>query len=99
MEIEDEGPKPYWNVPIEFRWEIVKLKEEGLSGIEVGEILHRPASTCNAIYRRFLDTGSVNDLPLSGRPLKATEDVQKKLFNLIGRVPNSHLTGLLRKQK
>ena len=85
MEIKDEGPKPDRTVPIEFRWEIVKLKEESLSGIEVGEILHRPASTCNGIYWKFVDTGSVKDLPRSGRPLKATEDVQKKLLNQIGR--------------
>ena len=99
MEIEDGGPKPDRTVPIEVGWEIIKLKEEGLSRIEVGEILHHPASTCNAIYRRFLNTGSANDLPRSGRPLKATEDVQRKLLNRIGRVPNSQLTGLLRKQK
>jgi len=80
MEIEDEGPKPYWNVPIEFRWEIVKLKEKGLSGIEVGEILHRPTSTCNAIYRRFLDTGSVNNLPISGRPNLRLQRMYKKSF-------------------
>jgi hypothetical protein len=80
MEIENEGPEPNRTVPIEVRWEIVRLKENGLSGVEVGKKLSRPASTCNAIYKKYLNTGTVEDIPRSGRPLKATEEVERKLL-------------------
>ena len=99
MEIENEGPQPSRTIPIEVRWEIVRLKKNRLSGTQIEEIVHRPASTCNSIYRKFLEAGTVNDLPRSGRPLKVTEEVQNKILTQVGRGTEQSVNQIIEEAK
>ena len=67
-------------VPIKTRWEIVYYKRQGLTGTEVSRLVGRPISTCNAIFRKWMETGDVEDKPRSGRPSKVTPEAEEMII-------------------
>lgn len=88
MEIEEQEDNPHKEIPESIRLEIVHWKRQGLSGSQVSEIVQRPASTCNTIYRKWKETGTVKDKPRSGRPPKLNEEEEKMFIETVKANPD-----------
>ena len=69
MEIEEEDRPKKPQVPIPMRWEVVHYKRLGYTGNQISQIFPVSASDCNRIYLKWKQTGDVEDLDRSGRPL------------------------------
>jgi transposase len=95
MEIEDHDPQTKPRVSLEVRWEIVHQKRIGTTGSEVSQSLDIPVSTCNAIYRKWQETGTVEDIKQGGRPPKVTEEEEKMLVETAKTHPDMSLTQLM----
>jgi len=99
MEIENLGSQPKQNVPINLRWEIVHYKKQGLSGAQVSEIVGKDPSTCNRIYKKYLETGTVEDRLRSGRPSKVTPETEERFLTQVDATPNLSVNALLEESK
>ena len=74
MEIKYQEEEKNHTIPLTVRWEIVHLKRIDWTSNQITEKLFMPASSCNRIYVKWLDTADVTDLPCSGRPSKLTKE-------------------------
>ena len=95
MEIEDHHKQKKPRVCHEDRIEIVYQKRSGKTGLEVSKSLGIPVSTCNDIYNRYLETGSVEDVKQTGRPREVSEEEEKMLIETAKKHPEMTLTQLM----
>jgi len=95
MEIENSEDNTNKEVPLSVRWEIVHLKRQGLSGTQVSERVFHSPSTCNSIYNKWKNTRDVVNLPRSGRPLKATPEVQKMIIEEVKENPTFNIDQMI----
>ena len=86
-------------MPISTRWDIVHYKRLGYSGSEVSQIVSVPTTTCNYIYRKWKDTGNVEDLSKSGRPLKTSMEEEEMLIETCLEHPDMTVNDLLEETK
>jgi len=94
MNIEREGSSPNRSLTTDLRWKIVHFKNQGLSGHEVSEIVDKSPSTCNRIYKKYLETGTVDDRSRTGRPSKRTQESEERLLTEIEANPSLSLSAL-----
>ena len=59
---------------------VIKLKNEGKSLKEIGEILNLSKSTVQVIVKNFETTGSYENKPRSERPPKLNERIQRRIL-------------------
>ena len=99
MNSESEENEKNHEIPVQDRWEIVHWKRQGLSGKQVAEKVSYSATQCNAIFRKWKETGDVVDLPRSGRPLKATVKVQNTIIEEIQHNPTFSVDQVIQESK
>ncbi len=99
MEIENEADERKQEIPLKVRWEIVHLKRQGLSGTQVAQKVSCSPAQCNAIYKKWRETGDVTNLTRSGRPLKATPEVQNLILEEIKLNPDFNTDQLIEETK
>ena len=95
MEIENHSPQKKPRIPLEDRIEIVHQKRNGQTGSQVSKSLGIPVSTCNTIYKRYLETGSVEDAKQTGRPRQVSQKEEKMLIETTKDHPEMTLTQLM----
>ena len=66
---------------------VIKLKNEGKSLKEIGEILNLSKSTVQVIVKNFETTGSYENKLRSGRPPKLNERIQRRILREINEHP------------
>lgn len=99
MEIEEEDNKRNQEIPLNIRWEIVHLKRQGLTGSQVASRVSCSTTQCNAIFRKWKETGDVVDLPRSGRPLKATSKIQNMIIEEVQQDPSLNVDQIIEESK
>ena len=99
MEIEDQQDQSKHAIPLDIRWKIVHYKSLGESGTQVQQRLSIPASTYNAIYRKYKETGDVTDKPRSGRPKKFADKEKETLIETTEEHPEMTLNQLIEESK
>ena len=99
MEIEDQERNLNKEIPESIRLEIVHWKRQGLSGSEVSQIVHRPPSTCNTIYRKWQETGTVKNKSRSGRPPKLSESEKEMIIETIKANPDFSVSQVIEESK
>jgi len=77
MEIENHSPQKKLRIPLEDRIEIVHQKRNGQTGSQVSKSLGIPVFTCNTIYKRYLETGSVDNVKQTGRLCQVSQEEEK----------------------
>jgi len=76
METETTSSQEKPRVPLEDKKEIVQMRN-GQTGPQVSKNLGIPISTCNAIYKRYLETGSVDNVKQTGRLCQVSQEEEK----------------------
>ena len=77
MEIENHQPKKKPELSLEDRQEVVHLRRNGLTEVEVSKRLGIPKSTINSIYNKWKKHHIVDNFPRPGRPKEVTEEEGK----------------------
>jgi len=83
MEIEEQPKVSNPHLPLPLHWEIVQLKNQGYTSLEIHKKLSVPESTISAIYHKYLNTGDIADLNKSGRPKKLNEREERMLVETV----------------
>jgi len=96
MEIENHYTNSKPQLPLADRWKIVHYKELGSSGEGISKILPASKPTCNAIYKKYQETGDVSNSPKTGRPIEVTPEESKMVIETIRAHPELSLSQLKR---
>ena len=99
MEIEKEDRPKKPQVPIPMCWEVVHYKRLGYTGSQVSQILPISVSECSRIYLKWKQTGDVEDLDRSGKPLITTPDQEKTLIETAKANPDRTINQNLEESK
>ena len=73
----------------EIRQDVIERLKNGISQAEVARQLHISRCGVQSILKKFHTSGSVNNLPRSGRPRKSNERSDRKLSRLSNINPKS----------
>lgn len=71
----------------QIRWLIVDRMQNGLSQSDVSKQLEIGQTTVRKIWLKFVDTGSIDNRPRSGRPMKTTIRERRSLCRLSKKDP------------
>jgi transposase len=62
---------------------MVSLREDGFSQYKIAEILEVSQSCISRFLRKFNQSGSIENLPRSGRPRKTNEQGDRKILRCV----------------
>ena len=62
---------------------VVDLKREGHRNCDVQRLLKISESTIRSIWKKFISTGYIENMPRSGRPHKMTKRAESRLLRLV----------------
>lgn len=94
MEIENNQLKRKPQLSLKDRQEIVYLRRNGVPESEVAQRLETHKSTVNSVYTKWKIHGTVENLPIPGRPKKVTEEEEKMLKEAVEAHPTMSLSQL-----
>ena len=62
---------------------VVDLKREGHRNCDIQRLLKISESTIRSIWKKFISTGNIENMPRSGRPRKMTKRAESRLLRLV----------------
>ena len=73
----------------EVKSQIVALKEANMSNKAISRQLRVPLSTVRSVLKKYAETGSVSNLPVSGRPKKLTQTTVRAICRSVLKSPKN----------
>lgn len=73
------------SITISKRWEVIRLKKNGTSEREIAKELEISKNAIHSIWKKFLATNDVINLPQPGRPKKYTPTGERRLKTIVKR--------------
>ena len=62
---------------------VVDVKREGHRNCDIQRLLKISESTIQSIWKKFISTGYIENMPRSGRPRKMTKRAESRLLQLV----------------